>query len=165
MAKRKKKPATKKKPTTTVNIEKAQRKQRKKLKGIVGAIIGVAVFIGLGSIGVNAYKKSWETSHDLSVIGNGTPTIVQIHDPNCPKCKKLMSNTKSALSKFDDKLVFRIADISTSAGRKLQRIHNANTVSLLMFDRSGKMRRTSSGVKSSEELELAFEDFLKRGSR
>jgi len=165
MAKRKKKTANKKKPSASVNIEKAQKKQRKKLKSIIGAVIGIAVFVGLGSIGVNAYKKSWETSHDLSVIGNGTPTIVQIHDPKCPKCKKLMSNTKSALSKFDDKLVFRIADITTSAGRKLQRTHNANTVSLLMFDRGGKMRRTSSGVKSADELELAFEDFLKRGSR
>ncbi len=165
MAKRKKKPANKKKPSATVNIEKTQKKQRKNLKNMFGAVIGVAIFIGLGSVGVNAYKKSWETSHDLTVIGNGTPTIVQIHDPKCPKCKKLMSNAKSALSKFDDKFVFRIADITTSAGRKLQRTHNANTVSLLMFDRKGKMRRTSSGVKSADELELAFEDFLQRGSR
>ena len=36
------------------------------------------------------YVEATIREGDLSQIGNGTPTVVQIHDPQCPRCVALV---------------------------------------------------------------------------
>ena len=44
---------------------------------VIGAVVASLMF----------YSDRLAIEHDLSVIGNGKATVVQIHDPNCPSCR------------------------------------------------------------------------------
>ena len=123
------------------------------------------VFILLAGVvgtGLAAFKYSNDASHDLAVIGKGVPTIVQIHDPNCPLCNQLRSNATSAADRFGERLLYRIADIKTPQGLQLQRRHDVPHVTLLLFDGKGELRRVLTGVKSDDVLYRAFEAHLER---
>jgi hypothetical protein len=48
------------------------------------------------------YVRSHAELNDLTVIGNGIPTVVQIHDPQCPTCRRLLSEMLSAARHFAD---------------------------------------------------------------
>ena len=123
------------------------------------------VFALLASVvgsGLAAFKYSYDISHDLSVVGKGIPAIVQIHDTSCALCNQLRSNTDSAIKPFGDRLLYRIADISTPEGRRLQRRHDVPHVTLLLFDGEGELRNVLTGVKSDEVLQRAFEIHLER---
>ncbi len=39
---------------------------------------------------------------DLSRIGNGVPIVVQVHDPQCPRCVALQQKARDAVSNFKD---------------------------------------------------------------
>ena len=96
------------------------------------------------------------------MIGQGVPVVVQIHDPGCSLCNRLRRNADAAAEHFDDRLLFRIADISTSAGRRLQRRYDVPHVTLLLFDAEGELRNVLSGVKSEEILRHSFARHLQR---
>jgi hypothetical protein len=80
--------------------------------------ISLAVVVGFG---LAAFKRSYDDSPDLSVIGKGVPTVVQEHDPGCSLCNQLRSIASAAAERFGDRLLYRIADINTPEGRHLQR--------------------------------------------
>lgn len=110
-----------------------------------------------------ALKYSYDISHDLSLVGKGIPAIVQIHDTSCALCNQLRSNTEdSAMKPFGDRLLYRITDISTSEGRRLQGRHEVSHVTLLLFDGEGELRNVLTGVKNDEVLQRAFETHLER---
>ncbi|MBX2868866.1 MAG: thioredoxin family protein [Acidiferrobacterales bacterium] len=161
MSRKKGKKSGKKIVSPEVEAAKAKRRQRSKIKRVGSSLLVTFVVVALAGFGLSAYKKSYAVSHDLSVIGNGTPVIIQIHDPKCPKCKKLMSNTKVALRDYGDAIEYKIADVTTSAGLRLQRQHRVQTISLLMFDGKGSLKRSTNGVKSVEELKLELADFAR----
>ena len=121
-----------------------------------------AVLAGVVGSGLAAFKYSYDISHDLSVLGKGIPAIVQIHDTSCSLCNQLRRNTDSAVKPFGDRLLYRIADISTPQGRQLQLRHEVPHVTLLLFDGKGKVRNVLTGVKSEEVLQRAFEIHLER---
>ncbi len=162
MAKKNSKSAAKKGGKSKAEKDFSARRTRREIKKAIWLVAG-ALVLALGSaVAISAYKKNWAEAHDLSVIGKGTPTIVQVHDPKCPKCKKLMSNTKIALRDYDDKFVFKIADITTPQGQRIQREHDARIISLLIFNGRGELKRRISGVKDPDVLDIEFDDFLQR---
>ena len=102
--------------------------------------------------------------HDLTQIGNGIPTVVQIHDPQCARCIALQCETRDALCAFgDDEIRFLIADISRQDGRQLAAVHNVNNVTLLLFDAEGNRRDVLVGDNTSEYLEEVFRHHVARG--
>ncbi len=145
------------KPAVTAHRTKARKWREIRQFTIAFALLAVVVGSGLA-----AFKHSYDGSHDLSVIGKGVPAVVQIHDPNCPLCNQLRRNASSAAERFGKRLLFRIADISTPAGRQLQHAHNVPHVTLLLFDGKGQMRKVLTGVKSDEVLYQAFDTHLQR---
>ncbi|MBX2836546.1 MAG: thioredoxin family protein [Gammaproteobacteria bacterium] len=110
-----------------------------------------------GAVGaaIHRYDVQNKGLHDLTLVGQGTPVVVQIHDPQCQKCRRLMNNTRKALKDHED-IVFRVADISSGDGSQFQKKHNANTVSLLLFNAVGKRVDTIEGVASVDELKSRF---------
>ncbi|MEM7562019.1 MAG: hypothetical protein AAF353_03095 [Pseudomonadota bacterium] len=117
---------------------------------------------GAAGVGLAAYKKQYDIEHDLSVIGQGIPTIVQVHDPKCQLCQRLRSNSHDALVHIKQPLLYRIADITTLEGRRIQRQHQVPHVTLLLYDGSGEVRNIVQGVKPEEELIRIFKSHLKR---
>ena len=125
----------------------------------------IAVVMGLltaSAAGLAAYKKSWEEAHDLSVIGNGSHTIVQVHDPGCRLCRALKSNTEQALDAMDSDIQYRIANIKTTEGRQIQHRYEVPHVTLLLIGPDGKLWRTLTGVKGAKTLQHVFEQFRER---
>ena len=153
------------KPSTSRSMGQTGKKTRRKLIKAAWVIFFIFVFASASAFAINMYKKKWDKYHDLSVIGNGKPTIVQVHDPKCPQCKELQANTLKAITDYKSRIQFKIADISTGPGRKLQRDHEARIVTLLMFDAKGSLKRSLAGVKTVNTLENEFDDFLKKYDR
>lgn len=111
----------------------------------------------VGTVGAAIHKWDVDTRerHDLSVIGTGTPAIVQIHDPSCQPCRRLMANTKKAID-GGDSVLYRIADITTREGKQFQLKHNGQKVTLLLFNSKGRLVDTVRGVTPVENLKHRF---------
>ena len=136
-------------PTTSART-RAARPKKISWKLIVAGL----VMILLSYTGLAAYKQNRNEIHDLSVIGNGKPTVVQVHDPGCPSCRALKSNTQSALKRLDSDLQYRIASLKTPEGRTLAHRYRVGKITLLVFDGDGELLDSYQGVKSVDTLEL-----------
>ena len=106
---------------------------------------------------ISAYSKNQELQRDLSVIGQGIPTLIQVHDESCPKCRKLLSSTKAVIDEFPE-LEFKIADLKSKNGTKFALAHQASKVTLMYFDSRGKKIDVVSGLQTKDEVR----SFIKR---
>ena len=109
-----------------ISTEQAPSKLRRKLI----MIPAVAVALGTTAVGISAYESNNRELHDLDVIGQGSPVIVQIHDPGCPTCRRLKKIVDNAL-KSNDSVLYRLADITSAKGKALQDKHAVPHVCLL----------------------------------
>jgi hypothetical protein len=102
---------------------------------------------------------------DLSRIGNGIATVVQIHDPQCSQCAALQKETREAFSAFDDnELQYLVANIRSTEGRQFAAKHRVRHVTLLLFDANGKRRDVLVGPNQAKDLERIFRRHVKRRS-
>ena len=124
----------------------------------------IATFV-VGTGGWFAIKDVCATmcEHDLSKIGNGLPAVVQIHDPQCPRCVALQREARDAMCELDsDKLQFLVANIRSEEGRKLAAAHGVGNVTLLLFDAKGRRRDIVAGPNESDYLTKVFQRHLAR---
>lgn len=120
------------------------------------AIVIVAVVLSVGAA-LASYKTRHDREHDLSVIGNGIPTVVQVHDPDCPICRQLQTEVREAARGIGpDRLQLRTASLSMASGRAFAYRHDVPHVTLLYFDGDGRLNRKESGSQSSATLRPAF---------
>lgn len=134
--------------------------RRKTLALIRNGGIAAAMLGGVGLFSVNAVRATI-AEQDLSKIGNGTPAIVQIHDPSCAMCTELQRETRKALRSFDDSQVnYLVANIHSEDGSALAARHRAQHVTLLLFDGDGQVRQVLEGVRQRDELQAHFEAHL-----
>lgn len=126
--------------------------KRKTLAALGKTAIVLAAIGGGGFYFYSAYQQDLK-ERDLTRIGFGKPTIVQIHDPNCQQCATLQKETRAALSNFDDESVkFLVANIRTQKGLEFAQKHNVPHVSLLLFNKRGQLQNVLQGVRREEEL-------------
>lgn len=128
--------------------------RRKALKILAG--VGVA---GVGVSTLHAYDKSQRTLHDLTVLGQGQPVVVQIHDPGCPTCRRLKSAVSSAM-KSSPQVLYRLADITTAEGKALQTKYAVPHVTLLFFDGAGKHLHTTRGLLTPDQVRNNVDRYL-----
>jgi hypothetical protein len=130
---------------------------RRTLMRWAGVAVGGAVLMGAGGAwAVSSFKTSVE-ERDLSRVGQGQPTIVQIHDPQCPICNALQRETRAALKRLGaEKPVYLIADLTQTEGAMFAQRHSVPHVTLLLFDAAGNRLQTLSGSKTRDELEPIF---------
>lgn len=119
---------------------------------------GAAVtLLGGGGWWFYAGYQAHKHEHDLSRIGDGTPAVVQIHDPQCPQCLALQRATRAALSTCsENELNYIVADIRSIEGRSLAAAHGVGHVTLLLMDGDGRRRDTLVGVRDSAALRRRF---------
>ena len=128
---------------------------------------GLVAFAVVGGAGWYLAEEVRATSreHDLSRLGNGKATVVQIHDPGCPTCKALQRETRDALEVFDpDEIQYLVANIRTDKGRAFARAHRVGHVTLLLFDGKGNHRDTLAGPRTARTLERVFRRHVKRST-
>ncbi|MGH1540212.1 MAG: thioredoxin family protein [Arenicella sp.] len=121
-----------------------------KLSGIALLLFAIASFAM-----VKSEQKS-KIEHDLSIIGKGTPALVQIHDPKCQLCRRLQRVVGNVKGDFEGKVLFRTAVITSEKGRKFAARYNVPHVTLLLFDKRGKHVDTLRGVSSKQEVHEAL---------
>ncbi|MEO0391593.1 MAG: hypothetical protein AAF218_11730 [Pseudomonadota bacterium] len=144
-------------------------KSKKRVKGAKAAapvqparrlfLLGAAGAAGLGGAavwGVSSFR-AYAAEHDLSRLGPGAPTIVQVHDPACGTCTALQRRTRKALRGMDDcGLTYLIADITTPEGGQFARRYNSGTVTLLLFNSAGFEANRLEGLRRADQLSDAF---------
>ncbi len=136
--------------------------RRDLLKKIRNGVLVAAVVGGGGWYLVRDVSATVQ-EQDLSQIGNGIPTVVQIHDPQCPRCVALQRETRKALADFEDgELQFLVANIRVSEGKRLAATHGVGHVTLLLFDAEGRKRDVLTGPNTSEYLKAVFRRHLIR---
>ena len=101
---------------------------------------------------------------DLSNVGRGVPSIVQVHDVQCPVCSELRRNVERVARDFSDEdLVIRIADIRSDDGLAFASRHTtARCTTLLFIDGEGELVDIRSGLQSEESLRRDFEEHAGR---
>ena len=156
--KRKVKNVKRSKPGATAGsaASKQETSRRDLFKTIRNGAIAVAV-VGGGGWYLVENVRAGVREYDLSRIGNGTPTIVQIHDPQCSVCQALQSEARDALDAFEEgELQFLIANIRRPDGQQFASRHGVGHVTLLLFDGKGQRQEVLVGSNKSDYLEEAF---------
>lgn len=118
-------------------------------------------FFSIIAVPVYAYMQNSKVEHDLSVVGNGTATVVQIHDPGCRLCNQLKSNLGDVKGEFKEKIQFKTANILKQKGKKFASKYNVPNVTLLFFDKQGKRVNTMQGVSSSADIQSSLQSLAK----
>ena len=121
--------------------------------------------VGVLAVGVGWYLIDDVTAtiaeHDLSRVGNGKPAIVQIHDPQCSRCRALQRETRHALRTLDDGAIqYMVANVRTNEGRDFAATHRVGHVTLLLFDGEGRRRSVVRGNRDSKTLSTIFQSHL-----
>lgn len=120
------------------------------------------IAIAAGVIGGSGYVLAHNVlstmeEHDLSRIANGTPTVVQIHDPQCSLCLALQSETRKALRQFPEgQLDYVVANIRSNDGRQFANRYGVQHVTLLLFNGKGELEDVLEGQRGSYQLKAAF---------
>ena len=170
MKRQKRKTASKKRdgasPATQAAQPEAPRKKALSRRDVVQNIGYYA--IGAGLVGGGGWYfisnvQAGIAEQDLSRLGNGIPTVVQIHDPQCPMCRALQAETREAISQFESGTIqFLVANIREPEGRRLAAEHRVGHVTLLLFDGSGRRRSVLVGEKKSEFLVGRFRSLIRQ---
>lgn len=115
--------------------------------------IGVVLLGGAGYVGKGWYED-WKAEHDLTRIGQGKPSVVQVHDPQCPTCTALQGETRAAMRQFGEcDLLYLVADIKQEKGAAFAAKHNVPHVTLILMDGAGEVTQILRGMRYSDELE------------
>jgi len=145
--------------TETANVTPGRRDFLRKVRN--GAV--ATVVVGTGGWFLIGKVRATMREQDLTQIGNGNPTVVQIHDPQCPQCAALQRETRDALCEVGSgDLQYVVANIRSPEGRQLAAAHGVGHVTLLLFDGEGKRRSILAGPNTSDYLADIFRSHLKR---
>ncbi len=116
-----------------------------------------AMILGGGGYFATSKVRATIAEQDLSKIGNGTPAVVQIHDPQCPVCIALQKETRHALRSFaDGELEYLVANIKNKEGSELANKYFVPHVTLLLFDGDGTLVKILNGSHNSDFLRKEF---------
>lgn len=116
-----------------------------------------ALIVGGGGAALALDFRRKMDEQDLTVIGNGTAAIVQVHDPSCADCATLQKQTRQALRQFSpDAVNFRVANIASREGSAFQGQQGLPHVTLALFDGSGERLHVVRGVREADELADIF---------
>jgi thioredoxin-like negative regulator of GroEL len=137
------------------NARKATNKPFDWKKSAKWTIPAALVLIAAVYMFVLGDEKS-RVEHDLSVLGQGKPTMVQIHDPNCQLCRRLKSVVDTVRPDYEENIHFRTANIKSAKGAEFAKKYNVPHVTLLFFNKRGRHVNTLRGVSTSDQVSAAL---------
>lgn len=150
------KSARRKKPAASSGTTAASRRRgispRRLVRGLLIALAILAVPVAWFAM----EARQARAVADLSVIGSGEPVVVQVHEPGCTGCERLLEQVNEARDRLDERLALRRVNIATSGGRRFADEHGVSQVTLVLFDARGSVVDIKRGVIDADELETAF---------
>jgi thioredoxin-like negative regulator of GroEL len=160
--KKKRNKSNRSKSTYTSEVKATDQRKRKTLRllrnlVIATPVVGVAGFFSVKSVQATICEA------DLTKVGKGVPSIVQIHDPNCQLCATLQKQARRALRSYDDDSHrFLVANIKTEDGGAFAARYGVPHVTLLLFDKRGKMTQAVRGPIKQDALNNIITAHMKR---
>jgi hypothetical protein len=91
---------------------------RKQLHRPLKIFLAVAAVAGLGWVLLNQLAVR-PMSTDLSSVGQGTPAVVLAFENYSPAGLEALEQLKAVRDRYEDQLLFRVADLGTPVGREL----------------------------------------------
>lgn len=134
----------------------AQRVRRRNRRLLLRGAVAFAVLAPLGAVGIGWYQRRAAGRRDLSVIGNGTPTVVQVYDYGNRSSRELWDSVVTLEREFAPRVQFRIADRATPDGALLASRYNAGPSTLLLFGPDGRLRDTLAGTQDPQAIRAAI---------
>jgi len=160
---KKKRKKSQAKPTEIpINAKKRTPKmgRRKLLMHLRNSAIATVALAGGGYFAVTKVQATI-AEHDLSKVGNGTPSIVQIHDPQCPVCLALQREVRDALDNFEQgDFEYLVANIRSKEGSTFANNYFVPHVTLLLFNGQGALVKVLNGPNKSDFLQAEFKAHL-----
>ena len=139
--------------------EKSPRKKKMNWRRFIERSLFATAFLAMVGVAMAAYHSNKQIEYDLSVIGNGTPTVVQIHDPSCQLCRRLNSNLNSVKGDFKPDIQFKTANLASEQGRRFAQQHKVEHVTLMFFNKRGQRVNTIQGVTPADDIRVALNTF------
>ena len=139
--------------------QKTPRKKRTNWRRFIERSLFATAILAMVGVAMAAYHNNKQIEYDLSVIGNGTPTVVQIHDPSCQLCRRLNSNLNSVKGDFKADIQFKTANLASDEGRRFAQRHKVEHVTLMFFSKRGKRVNTIQGVTPADDIRVALNTF------
>lgn len=138
-------------------------KDRRSFLSMAGPIAGGALLLGVvGFWGVQTVQAS-VAERDLTQVGQGKPSIVQVHDTQCQTCIALQREVRAALKQVDEEqLDYRVADIKSEDGLLFASLYGAGHSTLLFFDADGNLTQSLIGPNDRGTLARAFQSHAAR---
>ena len=119
--------------------------------------------IGVGGVGAAGYfgftyYEATAAEYDLTRIGQGKPKVVQIHDPQCPRCSALQREARAAIDAMEgDDVCLLVANIRMEKGRNFAAAHGVGSITLVLMDGAGRVVEVLEGNRQRAELKRRFE--------
>lgn len=154
MAKKAKVNARKKRQADKAAEAPAEGLSRRRVLRIAGfGVLGAGAAGAAGYAGVGMFRQH-AREHDLTQIGQGKPSVVQVHDPKCPTCTALQRQTRRAMKQFGEcDLLYLVADITQPEGQIFAQRHGVGNVTLVLLDGQGQAVQVLAGMRQRAELE------------
>ena len=138
----------------------AERAHRRRRRWLLRGAVTLAVSAPLVGFGVYRFVDASRSKHDLTVIGIGTPTVVQVFDAHCAECRQLRDRVEAAIAAHPAPIQHRLADRSTAEGGLFASRHQAEHLSLFFFAADGSLRGRETGMASQTDVALALRSFF-----
>ena len=132
--------------------ENKKARRRENVRMLV-SITSVLILILAGWL----WYESTQEDTDLSAIGKGENVDVQVHDPGWGSCRALKRVVNSLKPKYDGKIRFLTANLSSSEGKWFAEYHNVGRVTLLFFNPDGTKISSLSGEHEPDYLRRVFD--------
>ncbi|NBC29333.1 MAG: hypothetical protein GVY29_05000 [Spirochaetes bacterium] len=132
-------------------------RRRRRGRRLLAAGVAVLVLAAAGALAFASNQRA-DRARDLSLVGSGTPAVVQVHDHTCPVCTELRGNVQRVQDEFsDEELLIRVADVHTDEGLAFAaRYTSARRATLLYINGSGELVRSQTGAQGVDALRRAF---------
>ncbi len=144
--------ARQKTPARSAETPRAAQTRRQVLANLAIYGTGTLALLGGGTaLALDFRRKLAEV--DLARIGNGKPTIVQIHDPNCGLCRALQRETRAALKACaSEPTQYLVANIQSRDGAEFADRMGLPHVTLVFLDGAGAHLHTIQGVTAADDI-------------
>jgi len=154
MKKRKSKQAKARKAAPNIAPETVDAPDRRRALRMMRNIAIALPIVGIGGFYSTRAVQASICELDLTKIGQGLPSVVQVHDPACGFCRTLQRQTRRALRVYDGETFhYLVANINTEEGNTLAREYGVPHVTLLFFDAVGNLEHTLQGPVADEVVE------------
>jgi len=127
--------------------QKQSEKSRFRGLGWIAAGIFIASIVALAVVNL---PKGFDM--DLAKIGNGKPAVVFVYDSNLAISGMQTGEMNSIRDKFDDRVLFLIADVGRPMASEWMRQNQARAPDLLFFDAEGNLQHRQPAPLLAGEL-------------